>query len=492
MKLAERKMILLKMRIVLFVLIRFILGFIIFISLTSFDTIANKKPNIIILFTDDQGTLDANCFGANDLFTPNIDRLSKSGVRFTQAYSHTVCCPARAALLTGRYPQRAGINDWTQNDAHATEKGLNMPLNELTIAEVLKANGYKTGLFGKWHLGAALEYGPLEQGFDTFYGHRGGFIDNYVHYFLHGKGFHDLWSNNVEIFERGKYYPSLMTEKAIDFIEENQKQPFFLYIAFNLPHYPEQPDSQFISVNSHLKEPRKSYATVVSTVDDKIGQILDKLEELKLRENTVVIFMSDNGHSTEETMIRIDDHLSGLPKGTDYCAHGGGGYTGKWRGAKSGFLEGGIRVPAIVSYPGYFPENETRGQIITVMDFFPTICEITGSKPDCNPDGFSLLPVIKSENVPSAHQVLYFQWRDQWAVREGKWKLIVNGRDTTGKFSNHEQKEEKMESPFLVNLDDEQPEDKNFAAEYPEIVNRLTKLYELWSNDVFCKNVELK
>jgi arylsulfatase A len=206
----------------------------------------------------------------------------------------------------------------------------------------------------------------------------------------------------------------------------------------------------------------------------------------------VVVFMSDNGHSTEETMIRIDDHLSGLPKGTDYCAHGGGGYTGKWRGAKSGFLEGGIRVPAIVSYPGYFPENETRGQIITVMDFFPTICEITGSKPDCNPDGFSLLPVIKSENVPSAHQVLYFQWRDQWAVREGKWKLIVNGRDTTGKFSNHEQKEEKMESPFLVNLDDEQPEDKNFAAEYPEIVNRLTKLYESWSNDVFGKHVESK
>jgi arylsulfatase A-like enzyme len=470
--------------------IGFVAGLVLLILLSPFISEGKQKPNIIILFTDDQGTLDARCYGANDLYTPNIDRLSKTGVRFTQAYSHTVCCPARAALLTGRHPQRAGINDWTQNDAHTTENGLNMPLNELTIAEVLKANGYKTGLFGKWHLGAAPGSGPLEQGFDTFYGHRGGFIDNYVHYFLHGKGFHDLWNNNEEIFERGKYYPSLMTEKAVDFIEENQKQPFFLYVAFNLPHYPEQPDSQFIPVNSHLKEPRKPYANVVSTVDDKIGQILNKLEKLKLRNNTVVFFMSDNGHSTEETMIRIDDHLSGLPKGTDYCAHGGGGFTGKWRGTKSSFLEGGIRVPAVISYPGHFPENKTRDQIITVMDFFPTICEITDSNPDCIPDGYSLLPIIKSENALSAHQVLYFQWRDQWAVRQGKWKLIVNGRDTTGKFSEHPQKEEKMETPFLANLDAEQPEEKNFAAEYPEIVNRLTKLYNSWSNDVFRKDVE--
>ncbi len=443
------------------------------------------KPNVVIIYTDDQGSLDAGCYGANDLYTPNIDRLSRTGIRFTQAYAHTVCCPSRAALLTGRHPQRSGINNWTQNDAHAKEKGINMPLSEVTLAEVLKEHGYRTGLFGKWHLGGAVENGPLEQGFDTFYGFRGGFIDNYVHYFLHGEGFHDLWNNKEEIFERNRYFPSLMTERAIQFIEQNKNQPFFLYAAFNLPHYPEQPDSLFIPFTKDLNEPRKSYAAVVSTVDDKIGQILDKLEELEIRNNTIIFFMGDNGHSTEETMIKIDYHLSGLPKGTNYCANGGGGYTGKWRGAKGAFLEGGIRVPAIISYPGHFPENETRDQIITCMDFLPTICEITGSSmPDCDIDGYSLLPVINSKTASSNHKVLYFQWRDQWAVREGKWKLIVKGRDTTGKFSNHKRKEEKMESPYLANLETAHPEELNYAAEYPEIVERLSKLYDNWASVV--------
>jgi arylsulfatase A-like enzyme len=455
------------------------------IYLSSCDQQAEQKPNIIIIYTDDQGTLDAGCYGANDLFTPNIDRLSRSGIRFTQAYAHTVCCPSRAAMLTGRHPQRSGINNWTQNDAHAKEKGINMPLDEVTIAEVLKEQGYSTGIFGKWHLGAAVENGPLEQGFDTFYGFRGGFIDNYVHYFLHGKGFHDLWSNKEEIFERNQYFPSLMTEKAIEFIDKNKDQPFLLYAAFNLPHYPEQPDSLFISHSAALDEPRKSYANVVATVDDKIGQIIDKLEALEIRKNTIIFFMSDNGHSTEETMIRIDNHLSGIAKGTNYCANGGGGYTGKWRGAKSSLLEGGIRVPAIISYPGHFPENETRDQTITSMDFLPTIIDITGSKmPSGVLDGYSLVPMIESKNTVSNHQVLYFEWRDQWAVREGKWKLIVKGRDTTGKFSTHLQKEEKMESPYLANLEADHPEEQNYATEFPEIVERLTKLYEVWALNV--------
>jgi arylsulfatase A len=444
----------------------------------------SQKPNIVILFTDDQGTLDAGCYGANDLYTPNIDRLSNSGIRFTRAYAHTVCVTSRAALLTGRYPQRSGIIDWTQNNAHDKEKGINLPLDEITLAEILKEKGYRTGLFGKWHLGAALENGPLEQGFDEFYGHRGGFIDNYVHYFLHGMGFHDLWQNNKEIFEPGKYYPSMMTEKAIEFIEANSKNPFFLYVAFNLPHYPEQPDSIFLAINEHLNEPRRSYANVVSTVDDKIGQIINKLEELSLRDNTLIIFMSDNGHSTEETVIRFDDHLSGLPKGTNYCANGGGGYTGKWRGAKSSMLEGGIRVPAIISYPGFLPENVTRDQAITVMDIFPTICELLGNDlPDRPFDGHSLMPIIFS-NAPSKHEILYFEWRNQWAVIDGKWKLIINGRDTTGEFSEHIQKEEKMESPYLANLEDENPEEKNYASEHPEIVAQLTNLLRTWAEDV--------
>lgn len=465
--------------------------FAIFLSLSGCSP-EPDKPNVIIIYTDDQGTLDAACYGAEDLYTPNIDRLAENGILFTQAYAQTVCCPSRAALLTGRHPQRSGINNWTQNDAHAKKKGVNMPLSEITIAEVLKENGYRTGLFGKWHLGAAMENGPIEQGFDEFYGFRGGFIDNYVHYFLHGKGFHDLWSNNEEIFERDKYFPALMTEKTIQFIEKNKDQPFFIYAAYNLPHYPEQADTDFSSFYKDLSEPRKSYAKVVSNVDDKIGQILDKLEELDILDNTVIIFMSDNGHSTEETMIRIDNHSSGLPKGTNYCANGGGGYTGKWRGAKGSFLEGGIRVPAVISYPGRFPKGQTRDQIISGLDIFPTICELTGSKlPETKLDGYSLLPIIESKKSKSNHEILYFQWEDQWAVREGRWKLIVNGLDHTGKYSPHPQKDENMESPYLADLDADDPEEINFANDYPDVVERLTKLYEDWASDVFEQDSEI-
>ena len=452
-----------------------------------------RKPNVIIIYTDDQGTLDAGCYGARDLYTPNLDKLAQSGIRFTQAYAHTVSCPSRAALLTGRYPQRCGVNDWTQNDAHAEKKGVNMPLKEVTIAEALKGNGYRTGIFGKWHLGGALENGPLEQGFDEFFGFRGGFIDNYVHYFLHNQGFHDLWTDNEEIFDRGKYFPALMTEKAIRFIETNRDQPFFLYAAFNLPHYPEQPDSAFVARYAGMPEPRRSYATVVSTVDDKIGQLISKLDELGIRDNTVIFFMSDNGHSTEETIIRTDNHNSGLPKGTDYCAHGGGGYTGKWRGAKGSFLEGGIRVPAIISYPGHFRANQVRDQAIMGLDFFPTICELTGTRlPDTKIDGFSLLPVIASAKARSKHDVLFFQWQNQWAVREGRWKLIVNGMDETGRFSNHPQKEMKMETPYLADLDADNPEENNFALENPDIVDRLMKLHEKWAADVFLDQAPVK
>jgi len=441
---------------------------------------------VIIIYTDDQGTLDANCYGAEDLYTPNIDLLADNGILFTQAYAQTVCCPSRAALLTGRHPQRAGVNNWTQNDAHAKKKGVNMPLSEITIAEILGENGYVSGLFGKWHLGGAVENGPLEQGFDEFYGFRGGFIDNYTHYFLHGMGFHDLWNNKEEIFDRDKYFPALMTVKAIEFIEKHQGEPFFLYAAFNLPHYPEQADSIFLHNYDDLDEPRKSYAQVVTAVDGRIGQIVDKLKELDIYDDTFLLFMSDNGHSTEETMIRHDNHNSGIPKGTNYCANGGGGYTGKWRGAKGSFLEGGVRVPAIITYPRLFKGGQTRDQIISGMDLLPTICEITGSElPECKLDGFNLLPILESDKASSQHEILYFQWTDRWAVREGKWKLMVNSHDNTGKFSNHPEKTDIMESPYLADLEDENPEEINYASLHPEIVERLTKLHEEWAADVF-------
>lgn len=450
---------------------------------TTTDALSADKPNVIILYTDDQGTLDVNCYGSTDLDTPHIDALAARGVRFTQAYAHTVCCPSRVPLLTGRYPQRGGINDWTPchpDRDHDFGKGPNLALSELTIAELLKQHGYRTALFGKWHLGATPGFGPNEQGFDEFFGHLGGFIDNYQHTFLHGDDFHDLYRDHTEVFETGKYFPDLVVREAHRFLDQNKDRPFFMYVAFNVPHYPEQADARFTKMYKDLPMPRRSYAAMISTVDDRIGQILAKLDELKLRDNTIIIYMSDNGHSTEGRY----DNFAEPPPGY-YSAHGGGGNTGKWRGAKGSFLEGGIRVPAIISFPGHISENQVRDQAITNADFFPTIVDLCNlPMPAHQIDGQSLLPVLASADAPSPHDVMHWQWQNHWAVREGNWKLIVNGRDSTGPHSAHPTRPARLPTPFLANLNDPEPEWQNHADTHRDLVERLTQLHDAWLTDV--------
>ena len=431
----------------------------------------NAKPNVVILFTDDQGTLDANCYGSKDLLTPAIDKLAATGVRFTQAYAHTVCCPARAALLTGRHPQRSGVNHWTQGDMNGP-KGINMALDEVTLAEALKEHGYRTALYGKWHLGSHRDYGPKKQGFDEFFGIRDGFIDNYNHYFLHGSGFHDLYEGTTPVKADGQYFPEIMTKRCLQFIEENKKRPFFLYAPFNIPHYPEQAPKQFAEPFKEMKDPaRKSYATIMKATDHYIGKIVDKLEALKLRENTIIIYMSDNGHSEETgNRIRVDNHKSGHPKGHFYGASGGG-FTGKWRGQKGSFHEGGIRVPAIISYPSKLPKGEVRDQAITAMDWFPTVTELCGvqaKSADPKLDGNSLMKIIQSADAPSTNEVMHWQWHTGWAVRKGDWKLM--GRGT--------------KASFLGNLKDTQPEQKNYQREKSEVVEKLMKLHLEWAKEV--------
>jgi arylsulfatase A len=434
---------------------------------------APLKPNIVILFTDDQGTLDANCYGSHDLKTPNIDKLAATGVRFTQAYAHTVCCPARAALLTGRHPQRGGVLHWTQGDMNA-KKGINMALEEVTLAEALKTAGYRTGLFGKWHLGAHRDHGPKKQGFDEFFGIRDGFIDNYNHYFLHGTGFHDLYKGTTPVKAKGEYFPELMVERSLKFLDENKDTPFFLYVPFNIPHYPEQALKRHEELHKDITDPaRRSYAAIVSTTDHYIGRIIDKLEALKLREDTIVIFMSDNGHSEETgNRIRVDNHKSGYPKGHFYGASGGGS-TGKWIGHKGQFLEGGIRVPAIISYPAKLPKGEVRDQIVTAMDWYPTILKLCGveAKPVWPKlDGHNILPLIDSAAVKSSYKgVLHFAWGNQWAVRDGDWKLIGRKGKPGG---------------TLHRLSDTKPEGTNHAKARLGIVSRLTAMHEAWVKEV--------
>ncbi len=446
-------------------------------GLLSSLTFANQseKPNVVILYTDDQGTLDAGCYGSKDLHTPNMDRLATNGVRFTQAYAHTVCCPSRAAFLTGRHPQRSGINNWTQGNMNGPD-GVNMSLAEITFAEAFKKSGYRTALFGKWHVGSHRNHGPTKQGFDEFFGIRNGFIDNYNHYFLHGKGYHDLYEGTTEVFKKGSYFPELITDRALSFIEKNREAPFLLYLGFNIPHYPEQALPEHSALYQKLDMPRRSYAAMITTTDYYIGQVLEKLDQLGLTENTIVIFQSDNGHSAEDGVnIRYDDHTSGYPKGHYYLAHGGGGNTGKWIGAKGTFLEGGIRVPAIVSWPAKLPKGIVRDQVITIMDWYPSLLEWCGiKKPNVVLDGHSLQPVIDSAEAPAAHEVLHFQWRNSWAVRKGDWKLIGNKQ---GKSKNEIRY-------TLHHLTDENPEVKNYAQEKPALAQELIALHKTWTRNL--------
>ncbi|MBT4225558.1 MAG: sulfatase-like hydrolase/transferase, partial [Opitutae bacterium] len=307
-----------------------------------------------------------------------------------------------------------------------------------------------------------------KQGFDEFFGIRDGFIDNYNHYFLHGNGFHDLYEGITPVESNGKYFPEMMTHRCLEFIEENKDRPFFLYAPFNIPHYPEQAPRKFAEPFMDMKDAaRRSYATIMNATDYYIGEIVSKLETLKLRENTIIIFMSDNGHSEETgNRIRVDNHKSGYPKGHFYGASGGGS-TGKWIGRKGTFLEGGVRVPAIISYPSRLPKGEVRGQVITAMDWFPTILGLCGVlQPEDAPklDGHDILPLIKNPDASSLHEVLHFAWGRSWAVRQGEWKLI-NGKS-------------------LHKLFGEKPEVKNYYNEKPLIVDRLKALHSSWIKKV--------
>lgn len=433
---------------------------------------SETKPNVVILYTDDQGTLDANCYGSKDLYTPTIDKLAKTGIKFTQAYAHTVCAPSRASLFTGRHPHRSGIIELPQGN-RAGKKGANMAIDEVTLAEVFKENGYRTGLFGKWHLGAKKGHGPLSQGFDQFFGFLGGFIGNYTHYFLHKYAYHDLYDGDQEIFRKGEYFPGMMTEKALEFIDENREKPFFMCAAFNLPHYPEQSDKKFDERYKDIPMPRRSYAKVVSTVDDLMGKIVSKLEALGLRENTIILFMSDNGYSTENSSIKNDNHPSGYPKGFNYGANKGGGNTGKWLGCKATFYEGGIRVPCVLSYPAKLPQNVSRDQAVLILDWYPTLLELCGiDQPDVKLDGKSIVPILTTENAESEHKLMYWAWQRKWCVREGDWKLIGIG----------------PAPQMLVNIADAEPEKTNYLNEKPELAQTLFGKLQTWQKQTMTED----
>lgn len=416
-----------------------------------------RAPNVVLIFTDDQGTIDVNCFGSSDLSTPHLDRLAQRGTRLTQFYvTAPVCSPSRASLLTGRYPERAELT---------TNAGGNrgMPGHQATIAEMLKAARYRTAIFGKWHLGEQPEMSPLAQGFDEFLGHKVGCIDNYSHfYFWSGPNRHDMWRDDAELWEDGNYFPDMVVREAQRFLEENKDRPFFLYLPFNMPHYPLQAEAEYRAMYAGREEPRAMYAAFVSTLDEKIGRVIETIDQLGLRENTLIIFLSDHGHSVEVRTF------------------GGGGNAGPFRGHKFTVWEGGIRVPCIVSWPGHIPEGEVRDQVAISTDWMPTIAHYCDVRlPDNTRDGINIASVIASADATSPHDVLHWQHGDQWAVREGDWKLVVNGP-----ASEHKGGQIPAEKTFLSNLSEDLSETKNLAKAHPDIVERLTRLHEEWAKEV--------
>lgn len=446
---------------------RKIIVFVILITcgLGLFSQKKKTKPNVLVILVDDLGSLDLNCYGSTDLATPNLDELAERGVRFTQFYSAApVCSPSRAAFLTGKSNLGAGLPGNVPIPESDPEGNGGLPTEEVTMAEIFKNAGYSTAAVGKWHLGHREDKLPNAQGFDYFFGHHRGCIDNYSHFFFWaGPNKHDLYRNEEEVMYPGDYFPDLMVEEVTQLIEKDDT-PFFLYWAINIPHYPYQATPEWLEHYASLPSPRREYAAFVSTMDEHVGEVMEVLKKTGKLDNTIIVFQSDHGHSCEER------------------AFGGGGNAGPYRGCKFSLFEGGVRVPAIISYPGEIPAGTVRDQVCSEMDWLPTVAQLAGiDLKEEYIEGLSMLPVIKSQRAATQHPVLNWQVggyndeKDSWSVREGDWKLLGHPNDPSSK-----EKFGASDDLFLVNLKEDIGEKHNVAAAYPEVVKRMKQLHDEW------------
>lgn len=414
-------------------------------------------PNVLLIYTDDHGSVDAGCYGSPDLYTPNIDKLAKVGVRFTQMLAPSAICTAsRAGLLSGNFPPRVGLagNAGTRRGTRGLNPG------HYILPELFKDAGYRTHHVGKWHLGYTDEDMPTAQGFDTSWGHMGGCIDNYSHfYYWAGPNQHDLWRDGKEVWEDGVNFGQGMVREMKAVLDRKSKEPFFVYWAINWPHYPLQGYDKWRAyyAGKGLESPRSKYAAFISSMDEIVGEVIDHLDARGLREETIIIFQSDHGHSVEERTF------------------GGGGDSGPYRGHKGSFFEGGLRVPSIISWPGKLPQGEVRDAFVTGCDWFPTLGELCGAKgPEgLHLDGKSIVEIIKAPSVPSPHDswLWSFGASSHWAVRQGDWKLIHKPRDNRNPGSL-----KKSDTFFLVNLASDIGEAKNVASAFPEKLAALKAL----------------
>ncbi len=416
-----------------------------------------QKPNIIIIMADDLGYGDISCYDGW-IDTPNLDRLASEGMKFTDYHAGApVCSPTRVGLLTGRYQQRAGLPSVIyasrQRNRHQGLKS-----EEVTFAEIARQAGYATGVYGKWHLGYQEKYNPVHQGFDEFRGYVSGNVDYFSH--IDGIGVHDWWDENEKIHEEG-YVTYLINEHAVQFIGDNQKNPFCLYVAHEAPHFPYQgPDDEpFRQEGRQIREERepdqvkRAYREMVQAMDQGVGQILETLDRLNLSEDTFLFFCSDNGALSY-------------------------GSNGDLRGWKGSLWEGGHRVPAIAWWPGRIPAGSTTDALTICLDVMPTIAALTGAEVPAghSPDGESLLPVVL-RNEPPEDRWLFWEYEGQQAVRYGDWKLLRDVEDRVGA--------RKRLGIALYNLAEDPGETTNLAAKYPDRAQSMLQALGGWQEDVF-------
>ncbi len=422
------------------------------LSLSTVVDASAERPNVVVILADDLGYADISVHGCTDIKTPNIDRLAETGVRCTDGYvTHPFCSPTRAALVTGRYQQRFGNENNPWYDPQNPFLGLHV--KERTIADRLKAAGYRSGIIGKWHLGTAHVFHPARRGFDYFFGFLGGGHD-YFRVDLRrplGGGYYLPLEENGKPLDLNGYLTDVLTDAAVRFIEENRDKPFFLYVAYNAPHTPLQAPEAYLERTRSIEHPkRRIYAAMVLALDEGVGRILDALERTGQRERTLVFFLSDNG---------------GIPRTS-------GSSNRPLRGTKGMVYEGGIRVPFLVSWPGTLPEGATYSHPVSSLDIAATAAALAGLNRQQTRDleGVNLVPYLTGQKEGEPHEALF--WRtgggDQWAVRAGRWKLLQPGPDRP------------LE---LYDLSRDISESKNLFQEQTAVAARLRALYEAWNRD---------
>ena len=410
---------------------------------------AQTKPNVVLIIMDDVGYGDYGSYGAPDIKTPNVDRLARDGVKFTDFYAAPSCTPTRAMLLTGRYYQRTAL-EVPLGAAPAGGRGL--PASGRTLPQLVKNQGYATGLIGKWHLGYRPDMVPKAHGFDYFFGFLSGLVDYYQHTDQNGKP--DLFENDKPVQVEG-YMTDLITDRSVKFIEENAQRPFFLEVAYNAAHWPFQvpdkpsvaPDNaRFVQPHEEHTSTRADYAAILERADQGVGRIVAALQKLNLTRNTLVIFTNDNG--------------------------------GEWlsRNAplfhrKTTVWEGGVRVPLIMKWPARIPAGRTSPQVGMMFDLTRTILAVTEAPvpAEARLEGIDLLPIVTGQQQP-VERTLFFRVtgaRAQRAVRQGDWKLMVDGGGV-----------------FLFNLRTDIGERNDLAKERSDIARRLRPMIAEWEKDV--------